>query len=135
MRFTYLSDVFAVAPMITPEDLNTLKSEGFTTIICNRPDDEDVGQISQATMSAAAAELGLDFHFLPMRGWPDPACLLGIEKAIKPADGKKVLAYCKSGTRSAFGFAMAALPLGLVDPASLHERAARGGYDLSPLFR
>ena len=51
--------------------------------------------------------------------------------AIGKAQGK-VLAYCRTGTRSTFLWALAAASKG-EDPAAIAGAAAAAGYDLSPI--
>ena len=51
--------------------------------------------------------------------------------ALQGADGK-VLAYCRSGTRSTLLWALAESAQG-GDPDSLTNMAAKAGYDLSPV--
>jgi uncharacterized protein (TIGR01244 family) len=46
--------------------------------------------------------------------------------------GGPVLAFCRSGTRSTFLWALARGAEG-DDPAQLTERAAKAGYDISPI--
>ena len=35
-----LTPRYTVSPQITPEDIPAIKEAGFTTVICNRPDQE-----------------------------------------------------------------------------------------------
>jgi hypothetical protein len=51
--------------------------------------------------------------------------------ALKGADGK-VLAYCRSGTRSTLLWALAESAQG-GDPDSLTNMAAKAGYDVAPV--
>ena len=55
------------------------------------------------------------------------AMAVALEKAQGP-----VLAYCRSGTRSTLLWALARTQLG-DDKATLQDKAAQGGYDLSPI--
>jgi sulfide:quinone oxidoreductase len=41
-----LTPAFAVAPQISPEDVQAIAAAGYKSIICNRPDDEGDGQPS-----------------------------------------------------------------------------------------
>ena len=54
-----------------------------------------------------------------------------MQKALAEADGP-VLAFCRSGTRSTFVWALARGFEG-DDPAVLTEKAAKAGYDISPI--
>jgi len=56
-----------------------------------------------------------------------------MKQALEGADGP-ALAFCRSGTRSTFLWALARAELGDT-PAELAAKAAAQGYDVSPLFR
>ena len=44
MEYRQITDEYAVAGQIAPEDIAAIKAAGFRSIICNRPDDEQPGQ-------------------------------------------------------------------------------------------
>src|SRR2546422_10296984 len=92
-------DVFTPAPQISVADGAEAAAAGFATIICNRPDGEDPGQPSAATIAAAAHEAGLAYVHIPFSGPPGPAEVEAMRQAVDASDGP-VLAYCRSGTRS-----------------------------------
>jgi uncharacterized protein (TIGR01244 family) len=48
-------------------------------------------------------------------------------------DGGRALAFCRSGTRSTYLWALARASRG-ADPESLVRQAAEAGYDLTPLL-
>ena len=62
---------------------------------------------------------------------PFPEQVTAMADAIENADGK-ILAYCRSGTRSTLLWALARAAKG-DHPAVLSEQAADAGYDLSPV--
>lgn len=100
MSFKAVSDKVAVSPQISLSVLDELKAEGFTTVISNRPDNEEPGQPSFADVKAAAEAAGLEAHHIPIRpGQATPADVAAFGKAVDDAGGK-VLAFCKSGGRS-----------------------------------
>ncbi|HSF92254.1 MAG TPA: sulfur transferase domain-containing protein, partial [Paracoccaceae bacterium] len=66
MRITKISEQFAVSPQISVEDVATAAAQGYKTIMCNRPDNEEFGQPSAQTIEAAAKAHGLDFHWVPV---------------------------------------------------------------------
>lgn len=122
---------FAVAPQIQPEDMAALAADGYTTVMCNRPDGEEPGQPPLAGIIAAAEAAGIDFHHVPVAGGMFPAqALEEFARIRRDADGK-VLAYCRSGTRS-ITMETLANPQGLSVDERL-QRAAEAGYDLSAL--
>ena len=101
MNFTRLSEDFAVSPQIQPDDVAFLAEQGFTAIICNRPDDEDAGQPTSDSIREACEQHGIDFHMIPMQGrHVSPETLSRFHAVTEHASGP-VLGYCRSGTRSA----------------------------------
>ncbi|NMG39356.1 TIGR01244 family phosphatase [Chelativorans sp. ZYF759] len=101
MSITKISDDFFVGPQIEPSDVAALAQNGFRSVICNRPDNEQAGQPSAEAMGKAATEAGLAFHYIPVvPGQSGRAEVEAMAKALKAADGP-VFAYCRSGARSA----------------------------------
>jgi len=100
MTIYRLSKTCAVAAQIQPADVAALAAEGFTTIICNRPDGEDSGQPTANDVAAECEAHGVTFHWIPVdRGGLTMAMVEGFRRAIVDSDGP-VLAYCRSGQRS-----------------------------------
>jgi len=100
MNFSKITDNYAVAPQILPEDVTTIAEHGFVAVICNRPDGEDSGQPAVEDIAAACAEAGLAFHHVPFSGRSVPEeAIQEHRRLIEQYDGL-VLAYCRSGQRS-----------------------------------
>ena len=92
---------FAVTGQLRSEDLPDIAAQGFRTIINNRPDDEAPDQPPSAELEAAANRLGLGYRHIPVRPGEMGARAAG-ELATALAELKKpVLAFCRSGSRSA----------------------------------
>jgi uncharacterized protein (TIGR01244 family) len=119
-------DVF-VAGQIDPADIPTL---GVRTLINNRPDGEEPGQPTSADMEAAALAAGLLYRHIPVAGGVSRADIDAMAEALESGP---VLAFCRSGTRSTYLWALARASRG-ADPASLVRQAAEAGYDLSPIL-
>ena len=120
-----------VAGQVYPEELNKLKSEGVAMIDNNRPDGEEPGQPTAAEMEAAARAAGLGYRHIPIAGGFSESQVRAMAEALEAADGQ-VLAFCKSGTRSTWLWALARAERG--EPAEdLAARAAAAGYDLTPI--
>lgn len=51
---------------ISPEYLEKVKSDGYKTIINNRPDHEEPNQPLNAEIEQMAKQLGLAYHFQPV---------------------------------------------------------------------
>ena len=131
LMFHHLTDTVSVSPQLTAEDVREAASLGYGTIVCNRPDGEEAGQPSAAEIEAEAQGAGLSFLHLPFSGAGMTEADVDAMTAAMQAPGK-LLAYCRSGTRSAGLWAMAATRDGLgADEAIGAAEAA--GYDLSGL--
>lgn len=103
MNITQIADHYFVSPQISIEEVAAAKAQGFQTIVCNRPDNEEPNQVNSDKVAAACAEHGLDFVFLPMQGPAfGPEYLPQVQALVN--DKKKVLAYCRSGNRSSILF-------------------------------
>jgi uncharacterized protein (TIGR01244 family) len=130
--FRRLDDHVLVAGQLRPEDIAAAKADGVTMIVNNRPDGEQPGQPSGREIEQAARAAGLDYRAIPIG-----AAGLGRQQidamasAMEESDGQ-VLAYCLSGTRSAFLWALARAERG-EQAETLIAKAARAGYDLRPI--
>ncbi len=101
MELKKISEKFTVSPQIAADDVATLKSAGFKAIICNRPDGEGGDQPSFAEIEAAAKEAGLEALYVPVvAGKVSDDDVAAFGAALKDLP-RPVLAYCRTGTRSA----------------------------------
>lgn len=126
-----LTPKIAVAGQLSADAIRDLAEQGFSDVICNRPDGEEPGQPPLAGLEAAAREAGLAFHHIPVSGGQFPeSAIAAFGEALDAATGK-VMAYCRSGTRSTCLWALSQARK--EEPASLIEAGARAGYDLSGL--
>ncbi|MGB7407995.1 MAG: TIGR01244 family sulfur transferase [Pontixanthobacter sp.] len=131
MTLAHVSDAFAVSPQLEPNDMRGLADAGFSTVICNRPDDEEPSQPTVASMREAAEAAGLAFHHVPVTGGEfPPVAIKAFAKVREEADGK-VLAFCRTGTRSIMLDALANIEH--ESAAERINRAKIAGYDLSGL--
>lgn len=126
-----LDDRVLVSGQIDPADLPAIAAAGVTLVINNRPDGEAFDQPAGAEIEAAARAAGLDYRHIPVAGGLAPDQVAAMAEALDGAAGK-TLAFCKSGTRSTYLWALARAGQG-ADGAILFEQAAAAGYDLSPL--
>jgi uncharacterized protein (TIGR01244 family) len=126
-----INEHVSVAPQIRPGDLATLKAEGFTTVINNRPDGEAPDQPTSLEIEQAARAAGLVYHFIPLgRDGVSPDMVERMSDALDRSEGP-VLAYCRSGTRST---TLWALSRAGKEPADrIIAEAAAAGYDVSHL--
>jgi uncharacterized protein (TIGR01244 family) len=117
-----------VSGQIAPEEIAAL---GVTTIINNRPDGEEPGQPDSGAIAAAAQAAGIDYRHIPVAGGISQPQVAQMADALAQAKGP-VLAFCRSGTRSTYLWALARARLG-DDPKEVTAKAAAAGYDLSPI--
>ncbi|HEX4192377.1 MAG TPA: TIGR01244 family sulfur transferase, partial [Stellaceae bacterium] len=96
---TKINDQISVAAQITLDDLAAFKEAGYATILNNRPDNEEPGQLDHLKVEAEAKKLGLNYVYQPI-----------VSSAISRKDvhdfqnnllrqGAPILAHCRSGTR------------------------------------
>ena len=126
-----LDELAFVAGQITPSDVAEAAAQGVTMIVNNRPDDEEPGQPTGAEIEAAAEAAGLEYRFIPVAGGISIDRIAAMAEALGDAEGP-VLAFCRSGTRSAFLWALARAGMG-DEAEALVGKAAAAGYDLAPI--
>lgn len=126
-----VTENFAVSAQIQLADIPALKAAGFTALICNRPDGEDMDQPDHASVEAAALAEGLSYAWVPMSGGLAPGLVEAMDAALTAAGDGKVLAYCRSGRRSVSLWALAQVWKCGADPDEVIAAAARAGHDLS----
>ncbi len=130
--FRKLTDRIFVAPQIDIEAMKAARDLGVTLVINNRPEDESADQTPGPDIEAAATVAGMDYIAIPVThaGFAEWQ-VTAMADALESADGK-ILAYCRSGTRSTLLWALARASKG-EHPAVLAEKAADAGYDISPV--
>ena len=125
-----IDEQISVAPQIAPEDVVAFADAGFKAIVNNRPEGEELGQPTGASIRAAAEAAGLAYAEIPVTHAGFSATQVeAMAKALEGAGGP-VLAYCRSGTRSCNLWALAEASRG-GDPDTLTAKAAGAGYDIS----
>jgi uncharacterized protein (TIGR01244 family) len=128
--FARLDEAVLVAPrQIRPEDIAGAAAEGVRTIINNRPDGEEPGQPAGAEIEAAARAAGLAYRHIPVAGGFSEAQVAAMAEALEAGPA---LAFCRSGTRSTYLWALARARQG-VAAENLVRAAAEAGYDLGPV--
>ena len=122
----------AVAPQIDTSDIAALAERGYRTIINNRPDNEEPGQLAAATARQEAERRGLTYIHLPVTtGTLSAADVAAFRRAVQD-NPKPIVAHCRSGTRCYLLWA-AGQALDGGDPAALVDEAARRNFDLRVL--
>ena len=96
-----IDDALSVCAQIAPVDVAALKAQGFRSIICNRPDGEGGDQPGFEEIESAAAAEGLAARYMPVvSGLVRDEDAAAFGAALRELPGP-VVAYCRSGTRSA----------------------------------
>lgn len=127
-----LSEGVLASPQIEAGQLAEAKALGVVLVVNNRPDGEEAGQPSGEEIARAAQQVGVDYVAIPIdRSGYSMAQVEAMSDALEKAQGK-VLAYCRTGTRSTFLWALASASAGR-DPDGLVRAAASAGYDLAPI--
>ena len=96
-----LSESLSVAAQITPQDVPNIAAQGFTTVVCNRPDGEVPDQASMDEIEAACNAAGLLFVRYPVNAMNFPGADLDGLGELFDDPSQSVLAYCRTGTRCA----------------------------------
>jgi uncharacterized protein (TIGR01244 family) len=125
-----VTEIFAVAPQITPEQVPEVANLGYRLIINNRPDDEAPGQPTADEVREAAEAAGLDYVHIPVSAASGPTEVAAVREAVEGADGP-VLAFCRSGTRSITYWARGQAQSGARSRDELVRLGREAGYDLS----
>ncbi len=128
-----ISAKLSVSPQISIDDLQAIKDAGFRAIMCNRPDGEGADQPTFDEISETAQKLGLETRYLPIisgKVSDEDAAQFGAALTELPGP---VLAYCRTGTRSATLWSLSqADTLSVADILATTKSA---GYDMGGVVR
>ncbi len=120
---------FVAVRQLTVGDIDEAAALGIRLIVNNRPDGEEPGQPASAEIEAAARAAGLDYRHIPVAGGLAP---YKIEAMAEALDQGPLLAFCRTGTRSTFLWALARARSGAPAEESI-AAAAAAGFDLRPI--
>ena len=127
-----LAPGFEVTGKLERGDLEALGGAGVRTIVNNRPDGEDPGQLDAAAARSIAAALGLEYHHIPVTAQSLSRADVDAFAAVLRTAPAPIVAHCRTGTRSALLWALTQLKEG-ADPFALIAAAARHGIDIAGL--
>lgn len=131
MDIRQLTPDYSVSPQISPEDMAAIATAGFRTVINNRPDSEIPPDMNAARMAAAAADAGLTYVDNPFGSMGLGLDVIERQRdAISESNGP-VLAFCRTGTRSATIWAFASA--GVIPTEDILKATAGAGYGLDGL--
>lgn len=130
--FRKISDSVLASPQIGLAEVAEAAAQGVTLVINNRPEGESEDQVPGPDIEAAARAAGMDYVAIPVTnaGFSE-AQVSAMAEALANSEGK-VLAYCRSGTRSTLLWALAEASRGGA-PEAIAAQAAAAGYDITPV--
>lgn len=128
-----IAEDFAVSPQLNNADFAELAAAGYQTIINNRPDGEEAGQLSAAEAAKIAQENGLNYVHIPVKISELTADTVEQFSRAMQEHPAPFLAHCKSGTRSCILWTLATAQQNTMSLDELMQCAAQGGYDLSKM--
>jgi uncharacterized protein (TIGR01244 family) len=131
MDIRQITPRYAVSPQIDPEDIAAIKAAGFTTVICNRPDEEVPPPYRADRMADIARVEGLTFHVLPLTHQTMTPENIARQRALIEDASGPVLAYCASGTRCSVVWSLG--QAGHMPVDEIMQATAAAGYDLGGL--
>ncbi|WP_223423794.1 bifunctional protein tyrosine phosphatase family protein/NAD(P)/FAD-dependent oxidoreductase [Tateyamaria pelophila] len=133
MDIKTLTAGLSVSEQITPADMQAIKDAGFRAVICNRPDGEGPDQPTFEEIANAAQNAGLTALYLPIvSGKVTDEDAAAFDKALTELPGP-VLAFCRSGTRSATLWSLG--QAGQRSVADILAATKAAGYDMGGVVR
>lgn len=133
MQSTQINEFLSVAGQISKADIADIAKAGFGTIINNRPDNEEPGQLDHAEAEAEAKKRGLEYRYQPVTtGNITRAQVAEFERMLLRSP-QPVLAHCRSGTRCYLMWAASRVLFNDESALKLVAQAAIKGYDLRVL--
>lgn len=123
----------SVSGQLNPDDMKDIAAQGFGAVVNNRPDREAMfGQPRTADLKQAAEAAGLLFVDLPFPGPNVTAEQVRTLADILDKRDRRVVAFCKSGMRSALIWAAAEVSAGRGLDEVL-SAARNAGQNLDPI--
>ena len=127
-----LDDKVMVSAQVAPHEVAGLAAQGITVLVNNRPDGEEPGQPLAGDIEHAAGAAGITYHFVPIIRGIGPADVEEMQKALREAEDGKLLAFCRSGQRSALALALAKREEG-ASAEEVTRQLNQAGFDHGPI--
>ena len=127
-----LAPGLAATGRLERDDIEALAQAGIRTIVNNRPDGEDPGQLPAADAQQVAAAHGIAYHHIPVTAASLSRADVEAFGAVLASAPRPIVAHCRSGTRSTLLWALVRMQEG-ADPFALVAEAARHGIDIAAL--
>jgi uncharacterized protein (TIGR01244 family) len=130
VKIVKIDENMFISAQIQPEDIPAIAAAGVRHIVNNRPDGEDpAGQPFSLEIEAAAKEVGIPVVNIPFTAQTLTSAEVAEFAAILEKGGGPILAFCRSGNRSAMLWAAANVAVG-ASLESVVQKAGNAGYDL-----
>ena len=127
-----LAPGLSAAGKLDRADIEALADSGVKTIINNRPDGEDPGQLPAADARKLCESRGIAYHHIPFVAATLTKADVDAFAAVLASAKGPVVAHCRSGTRSTLVWSLTRLREG-ADPMALIAQAAANGIDIAVL--
>ena len=127
-----LDDQTLVSGQIRPGEIAGLAAQGVTMLVNNRPDGEEPDQPLAGDIEAAADAAGISYRHVPILRGIGPADVEAMQEALRAAEGGQVLAFCRSGNRSALTWALAMRAEGRARE-EIEQRVTDAGFNVAPI--
>ncbi len=127
-----LDDKVMVSGQIAPHEVAGLAAQGITVLVNNRPDGEEANQPQASEIEDAAAAAGIAYRHVPILRGIGPADVESMQEAMRDAGDGKLLAFCRSGTRSALALGLAKREEG-ASAVEVQQCLADAGFDAGPI--
>ena len=127
-----LDEKVMVSGQVAPHEVAGLAEQGVTMLVNNRPDGEEPGQPLAGDIEDAAAAAGIAYRFVPIIRGIGPADVEEMQKALRATEEGKLLAFCRSGTRSALAVALAQREEG-ASADEVQRNLTEAGFDPGPI--
>jgi uncharacterized protein (TIGR01244 family) len=127
-----LDDKVMVCGQVAPHEVAGLAEQGVTMLVNNRPDGEEPGEPLAGDIEEAAAAAGIGYRFVPILRGIGPADIEEMQKALRATEDGKLLAFCRSGTRSALAVSLAKREEG-ASSEEVIQQLNQAGFDHGPI--
>jgi len=131
MKINVLSAKYAVSGQISPDDIPAIAKKGYQSILINRPDEESGNRLSHEAIETLAQKHGLKTVYLPVAmGQVTDHQVTAFKNTVSELP-TPILAYCRSGTRSATLWALSESEAQHAD--DVLKATSNAGYNLESL--
>jgi uncharacterized protein (TIGR01244 family) len=127
-----LAPGLTAAGALSRDDIEALAAAGVKTIINNRPDGEDPGQLPADAARGLCDAHGIAYHHIPFVAATLTLADIDAFDAVLKSAPQPVVAHCRSGTRSTMIWALTRMRQG-ENPATLVALGAKNGVDIAAL--